>query len=104
MCKCTPEIRTPFCGKPGCEWPESKSYEPEPIIPRIEFARDAWICKHAIAPTWLILSPFNWQQLRNEVSERTGQIFESYGASYSGMRICLRQESRLGNDDILEVA
>lgn len=22
MCKCTPEIRTPFCGKPGCEWPE----------------------------------------------------------------------------------
>lgn len=22
MCKCTPEIRTPFCGKLGCEWPE----------------------------------------------------------------------------------
>lgn len=22
MCRCTPEIRTPFCGKPGCEWPE----------------------------------------------------------------------------------
>ncbi len=21
MCKCTPEIRTPFCGKPGCQWP-----------------------------------------------------------------------------------
>lgn len=21
MCKCTPEIRTPFCGKPGCEAP-----------------------------------------------------------------------------------
>lgn len=21
MCKCTPAIRTPFCGKPGCEWP-----------------------------------------------------------------------------------
>lgn len=21
MCKCTPEMRTPFCGKPGCEWP-----------------------------------------------------------------------------------
>jgi hypothetical protein len=21
MCKCTPEIRTPYCGKPGCEWP-----------------------------------------------------------------------------------
>lgn len=24
MCKCTPEIRTPFCGKPGCEWPNGK--------------------------------------------------------------------------------
>jgi hypothetical protein len=21
MCRCTPEIRTPFCGKPGCESP-----------------------------------------------------------------------------------
>lgn len=21
MCKCTPEMRTPYCGKPGCEWP-----------------------------------------------------------------------------------
>lgn len=25
MCKCTPEIRTPFCGKPGCQWPKQKS-------------------------------------------------------------------------------
>jgi hypothetical protein len=24
MCKCTPGIRTPFCGKPGCEWPPQK--------------------------------------------------------------------------------
>jgi len=21
MCKCNPSIRTPFCGRPGCEWP-----------------------------------------------------------------------------------
>ncbi len=20
MCKCTPNVKTPFCGKPGCEW------------------------------------------------------------------------------------
>lgn len=26
MCKCTPEIRTPFCGKPGCEMPKQKNY------------------------------------------------------------------------------
>lgn len=24
MCRCTPEMRTPFCGKPGCEWPEQE--------------------------------------------------------------------------------
>lgn len=24
MCKCTPNIRTPFCGRPGCEWPKQK--------------------------------------------------------------------------------
>lgn len=22
MCKCTPSIRTPYCGKLGCEWPK----------------------------------------------------------------------------------
>jgi hypothetical protein len=21
MCRCTPNLRTPFCGKPGCEMP-----------------------------------------------------------------------------------
>ena len=25
MCKCTPSIRTPFCGKPGCVWPGKES-------------------------------------------------------------------------------
>lgn len=26
MCRCTPEIRTPFCGKPGCEFPRQVLY------------------------------------------------------------------------------
>lgn len=26
MCKCTPEIKTPFCGKPGCERPARAPY------------------------------------------------------------------------------
>ena len=25
MCQCTPGIKTPFCGKPGCQWPEHKT-------------------------------------------------------------------------------
>lgn len=24
MCKCRPEVRTPYCGRLGCEWPGSK--------------------------------------------------------------------------------
>src|SRR5262245_5390307 len=28
MCKCTPELRTPFCGKPGCEWPKPQTVPP----------------------------------------------------------------------------
>lgn len=24
MCKCTPGVRTPFCGAKGCEWPPQR--------------------------------------------------------------------------------
>jgi hypothetical protein len=27
MCKCTPQIRTPYCGKPGCEVPAQRARE-----------------------------------------------------------------------------
>lgn len=32
MCKCTPEIRTPFCGRPGCEWPPQKAPPAHPEV------------------------------------------------------------------------
>lgn len=25
MCQCTPSIRTPFCGKGSCQWPDKKT-------------------------------------------------------------------------------
>lgn len=28
MCRCTPIIKTPFCGKPGCEWPPQPPEDP----------------------------------------------------------------------------
>lgn len=28
MCRCTPNLRTPFCGKPGCEWPPQTAARP----------------------------------------------------------------------------
>lgn len=29
MCKCTPEMKTPFCGKRGCEWPAHAAPPPQ---------------------------------------------------------------------------
>ena len=29
MCKCTPGIKTPFCGKLGCEWPSKANVSPD---------------------------------------------------------------------------
>lgn len=30
MCKCRPNVRTPFCGRPGCEWPTQTNHAPQP--------------------------------------------------------------------------
>lgn len=66
MCKCTPEMRTPFCGKPGCEWPtlgataqiigvleEMKQARTEMAVIRLEAVLDqakrGEICAFAIA-------------------------------------------------------
>lgn len=32
MCKCTPEIRTPFCGKLGCQWPDKQTGKRDKIM------------------------------------------------------------------------
>ncbi len=31
MCHCTPAIRTPFCGKAGCEWPGQRNMKILPL-------------------------------------------------------------------------
>jgi hypothetical protein len=39
MCKCTPEMRTPFCGKPGCEWPAQRpEYLNGPVLTNLKFS------------------------------------------------------------------
>ena len=47
MCKCTPTIRTPFCGKPGCEWPshshhytQNGTIQEEPVKTEIESLKE----------------------------------------------------------------
>ncbi len=31
MCKCNPNVRTPFCGKPGCEMPKQMTKKEQSI-------------------------------------------------------------------------
>ena len=44
MCKCNPNIRTPFCGKPDCEWPT--------LIPQIEYERRLNFARQEAAKAW----------------------------------------------------
>lgn len=36
MCKCTPEIKTPFCGKEDCQWPQVTSHPVESKLMNLE--------------------------------------------------------------------
>lgn len=51
MCWCTPEIKTPWCGKPGCARP----IEPKPPEPMLQFFQYAHLPDHlraVSAPFW----------------------------------------------------
>lgn len=52
MCKCTPNMRTPFCGKPGCEWPAQKPME-KTMSQRAEHAKARLQEPVAIQGVWL---------------------------------------------------
>ena len=45
MCKCTPNIRTPFCGKPGCE-PPPQAVPGESVSKSIRVAFETWAARH----------------------------------------------------------
>jgi len=42
MCVCTPAKRTPFCGKPGCQWPQPQEPQPERRVGRIRAEIVPW--------------------------------------------------------------
>lgn len=37
MCRCTPSVRTPYCGAPGCKWPQKKN---ENLVPGVRKLAD----------------------------------------------------------------
>lgn len=55
MCKCTPNLRSPYCGKPGCEWP--------PMTPGQMIPIDFPSLRDELAKTALlgILAGFRWE-------------------------------------------
>jgi len=40
MCMCDPSIRTPYCGKPGCEWPTTKETAYIPLDNKVITVKD----------------------------------------------------------------
>lgn len=47
MCKCNPSVKTPYCGKLGCEWPKNEidtgevepgKYRKEDLVNRLSYA------------------------------------------------------------------
>jgi hypothetical protein len=85
MCKCTPSIRTPYCGSIGCEWP---SDEHASVIP---FEKDeynfyaAYLVFGQRNPIMLNLSAFSleiFRKQRLDMSEmQTQQMTGSIGIS-----------------------
>jgi hypothetical protein len=46
MCKCNPELRTPYCDGPGCEKPQQSPAQIRPMELPIELALTRWSVVH----------------------------------------------------------
>jgi hypothetical protein len=90
MCRCTPALRTPFCSKPGCEWPLKPDNAPPrtfdyPITGYFPYVRPSLISEREIdgnapgdrdAETGALLKPpdrmlkfFAFEHLRPDLQE-----------------------------------
>lgn len=92
MCKCTPEIRTPWCGKIGCEDPELKTRIAfSRLEDRIKFELHKKISQTGVVPQFLILTRISKHRLVSEVQEGGYSIatIVGYPKEFLGMRIVL---------------
>lgn len=51
MCVCRPEVRTPFCGRIGCEWPKPAGTRAESKGTTDTEQPARWICPECKKPT-----------------------------------------------------
>lgn len=73
MCRCTPAIRTPFCGKPGCQWPEQVGYSGTQARP-----------PNTLRPTQSGVPLLHPPPQASEAREAAQQLFEASVESYQG--------------------
>ena len=72
MCKCNPNVRTPFCGKLGCEWPKK------------EGVKEMGECEHekVYSQTVLLSYPFQYHWICRLCKEEGIDIGKEYGEYY----------------------
>jgi len=80
MCQCTPEIRTPYCGKGNCQWPEEKpKTEATKVTLQRKWAEDAARTYHKTHDPEFAVGHLAGQMKRQE-------MIESLVASYCAER------------------
>lgn len=58
MCKCNPSIRTPFCGKLECQWPEQETVKTEPKIDEVWLLRAYYEADYPNEAGWRFIGVF----------------------------------------------
>lgn len=69
MCRCTPAIRTPFCGAPGCEWPMNDEQAQGHDVSLIEPAMHAAPHVNGTVPTKPTRKPVPIDDLLQQVAK-----------------------------------
>lgn len=75
MCVCTPEVRTPYCGAPGCQWPRPSVSGPLDSLFAMTRAVSLRI-KNGRKPSDIMMS------IVSEVGETAEEVQIAHGVSY----------------------
>lgn len=84
MCKCTPEIRTPFCGRPGCDWPEQQPIRGEKFGALLKEKRKSCNASQRALAEWVGVDFTYLSKIENDheipSAELTLRLAEALGA------------------------
>ena len=75
MCVCTPSVRTPYCGAPGCQWPKPEVTTPLDSLFAMTRAVSLRI-KNGRKPSDIMMS------IVSEVGETAEEVQIAHGVSY----------------------